>query len=238
MDNWRNVVYSFYLSSRSGQFTKIDEKDYESATLGYARIWDGVLPASVSTRCLDIGCGPGKFLYYLGKRGFSNIRGVDLSPENVEIARKRGLDVECADALSFLKETIDEGHTFGLISLQDVIEHFSKEDLVKLLTGVAEALEPNGILLIKTGNASSLLATSGRYIDFTHELMFTEESLRQVLLTTGFKEPEIILPSNRGFKNCIRRILKTILYWLIYRIIENRKVPRCIDFDILMIARK
>jgi len=238
MNNWRKTLYDSYLSSRCGQFIKVDERDYESAAKGYARIWDGVLPRSLSTPCLDIGCGPGKFLYYLRKQGFSNIQGVDLSPENVQVSQERGLDVKCGDALSFLNEAVKNGNRFGLINLQDVIEHLSKPDLVDLLILVTKALEPGGILLIKTGNASSLVASAGRYIDFTHELMFTEESLRQILLTVGFKEPKIIKISSRGLKNRVRRALKICLYWFIYRVVENRRMPRCIDFDILVVARR
>jgi 2-polyprenyl-3-methyl-5-hydroxy-6-metoxy-1,4-benzoquinol methylase len=177
-------------------------------------------------------------MYFLRKRGFSNVRGVDVSPENVVAAQRRGLDVECMDALSFLKEAIKNGDRFNLISLQDVIEHFSKPDLVDLLILVTKALEPGGILLIKTGNASSLVASAGRYIDFTHELMFTEESLRQILLTVGFKEPKIIEVPSQGFKNRVRRALKIGLYWFIYRVVENRRMPRCIDFDILVVAHR
>src|SRR6266852_8466542 len=52
---------------------------------------------------LEIGCGGGGLLAYLGRRGFSHAVGIDLSEEQVELARLRGVRAECGEALAYLR---------------------------------------------------------------------------------------------------------------------------------------
>ena len=40
-----------------------------------------------NSRIADIGCGPGHISYFLARRGLS-VRGVDLSPAMIELARR------------------------------------------------------------------------------------------------------------------------------------------------------
>ena len=57
---------------------------------------------------------------------------------------------------------------------------------------IFKALKHNGRLIVKTPNAANpILASSSRYFDFTHELLFTEESISQVLQITGFSQISI-----------------------------------------------
>src|SRR5688500_14420278 len=60
------------------------------------------LPADPRARILDLGCGDGELLLLLRERGYRDVEGIDVSVEQVERARARGLDVVRADALAFL----------------------------------------------------------------------------------------------------------------------------------------
>jgi len=238
MDNWRSLISWSYLSSHYGHLNALNDKAFESALASYGRTWDAFLPRRRSIACLDIGCGPGQFLHYLKRRGFSNVCGVDLSPENVRFARDKGFDVQCADALDFLHRALEKDERFGLISVHDLIEHLTKQEVVDLFVLIAKVLEPTGIVLVKTTNANSLIAGYAMYMDLTHELSFTEESLRQLFLSTGLTQYAVIRCRPKGIRNHIRRMLKLLLYWFVYRVIESRSMPKNIDLDILAWARR
>lgn len=68
----------------------------------------------------------------------------------------------------------------------DLIEHFTKSDIVDLMHLAHKTLKDGGVLLLRTPNAESPLF--GRfYNDFTHETPFTRSSLQQILTTVGFQ---------------------------------------------------
>src|SRR5690349_110334 len=67
-------------------------------------------------RVLEIGCGSGELLAFLQSRGFLNAHGIDISPEQVALARARGVDAEVGDALR-------TSGSYALIIAVDVLEH-------------------------------------------------------------------------------------------------------------------
>jgi SAM-dependent methyltransferase len=132
---------------------------------------------------LEIGCGSGGLLAYLERRGFSNASGIDISAEQVELARRRGVRVEQADALAYLRDHLSE---FDVILAVDVLEHFCRGELVELGPGLARALRPGGRLVVQTANAAGLFPRQVIYGDLTHLTIFTPESLGQLLRGAGF----------------------------------------------------
>lgn len=235
---WREEIYQVYLSKHYGHLNRLDTKGYELAVLNYARTWDHVLPGDRDARCLDIGCGAGQFLYYLRRRGFKDITGVDRSLENVELARGMGFTVIHQDAIQFLEEAQTMERRYGLISALDVIEHLTKQELWDLLNLACQVLEDGGCVLVKTVNACSLIGLYGRYMDLTHEMAFSEETLRQLFLSSGFTRLEIVQRVEQNLKGRVQRLVKRSVYWALYRLIEGRSVPRCIDFDITAVVWK
>lgn len=150
------------------------------------------LPADRSSRILEVGSGFGQFLAFTQSVGFTNVTGVDLSSENVEYCRSHGLSVKQADALDFLRDTDKQ---YDAIVMNDVIEHLKEEQLWEFLKLAKERLTPGGGLIIKTYNlANPIMGVHSRYINFTHETGWTEESMKQVLDVAGFTSIEV-LPS-------------------------------------------
>src|SRR6266516_2264173 len=82
-----------------------------------------------SAPVLEIGCGAGGLLAYLGRRGFSHAMGIDISAEQIELAQKRGIWAEEADAFDFLGSA---QRGFAAILAVDVFEHFSRNELLRL----------------------------------------------------------------------------------------------------------
>lgn len=147
-----------------------------------------------SARILELGCGHGRILSYLRERGFTNVKGVDISQEQIDLARNAGLDAECVDVFAYL-DTINpllskEGARGGLdcIIAIDFIEHFTKSEAMHLMKLVRSAMRPGATLLLQTPNAEGLFARQVMYGDLTHETIYSPGSLAQLLRTSGFKD--------------------------------------------------
>ncbi|MFN3739295.1 MAG: class I SAM-dependent methyltransferase [Thermodesulfovibrionales bacterium] len=147
------------------------------------------IPTSKDSKILDVACGAGHFLYFLIKEGYRNVYGIDISEKQLEIARNMGItSVERADLFEYLPNHPQE---YDLIVANDIIEHLKKEEIFNFLDLIWKALKPEGKAIISTCNASSLFGARSRYIDITHEVSFTPESLYEVLMVTGFNDIKI-----------------------------------------------
>ena len=144
----------------------------------------GDLPEDRSSPVLDVGCGFGFALRALRASGFSDLRGIEISRHQAEIARRGGFEVPVvSDSNAYLQEHRGQ---FGLILLLDVLEHVPMPAQIDLARAIREALRPGGRLIVTVPNANSPLAARWRYIDFTHSSSFTEHSLFFVLSNAGF----------------------------------------------------
>ena len=120
------------------------------------------LPFSEGTspRVLDVGCGTGAFLEFIGKRfPHPELWGIELDPERAARARARvpSATVVAADAREGLRRL--EGR-FDLITLWDVFEHLPEPAAV--LQQLGRLLSPEGRLYIQTIHEDSLLPRLGR----------------------------------------------------------------------------
>jgi SAM-dependent methyltransferase len=72
---------------------------------------------------LDLGCGPGYFLDNMKERGYTNVTGVTLSPEDIDMCKQKGHRIKQYD-ISFLPQKdgyYDESVDF--IFLRHALEH-------------------------------------------------------------------------------------------------------------------
>ena len=133
-----------------------------------------------SARILEVGCGPGALLAWLRSRGFENLQGIDASPGDVEFANRalgRALVVQ-GDARAFLESRPGE---FDLVIMKAFLEHVGKHDLLETVNATARCLSPKGRAVIDVPNMDWILAAHERYMDLTHEVGFTRESLLNLL---------------------------------------------------------
>jgi O-antigen chain-terminating methyltransferase len=138
---------------------------------------------------LDIGCGRGEFLSLLEESGIT-ARGVDLNEAMVEVCESRGLKAAAADALSYLCEQPD-GSLGGLFAAQ-VVEHLEPAYLTQLLDSAFDKLRPGAPIVLETINPACWFAFFESYIrDVTHERALHPDTLKFLLVATGFHEVAI-----------------------------------------------
>jgi SAM-dependent methyltransferase len=109
---------------------------------------------------LDIGCGRGEFLAMCREAGVT-ARGFDTNERSVSDLKRRKFDVslsgvpECFDGIS-------DG-SVGSILAAHVVEHLPVEILFAFYRESARVLRQDGLLMIETPNAESLLVTAADF---------------------------------------------------------------------------
>lgn len=140
---------------------------------------------------LDLGCGYGSFLFFLQSKEYENATGVDISAQEILVCKKffKSYNFLQEDILDFVLHT---SQRFDVIYLSHVIEHIKKENLFVFLDGVKRILNDGGLFLIVAPNSAAYFnAAANRYGDLTHEIGFTELSLRQALMVAGYNNIEV-----------------------------------------------
>ncbi len=202
MENWREELYKQYTTNK-GRGLKIQIPDCTF----YKNKIKPLLPKDKSIRILDLAAGHGDLLYCLKKDGYKNIKGIDLSEEEIKRGKEIGVEELVKDDIfKFLAKTEE---TFDVIFLMDILEHLKRDAFFNLLKTVKKKLKNSGMLIIQVPNAEGIFGMRIRYGDLTHELAFTRNSLLQAITTTGFKKINFyeISPIKKGFKGHFRFIL-------------------------------
>lgn len=213
--NYRSVLYKDYYQNQSGRAFKlqIEEKMINDAKLFSAEILP-FLPTNKNITILDIGCGFGSLVKLLKDNGYKNITGIDLSESQVAIARQFGLtEVEVNDINNFLSS---KEEYYDVITGVDIIEHFSKDELIELLTIIKRSLKPSGIAIFRTPNNDAPFATIYSRGDFTHENYMNASSAEQLMLGMGFKEI-VVKNSHILVAGFIKEIIRNII-WKLYTV--------------------
>jgi SAM-dependent methyltransferase len=153
------------------------------------RLLAGRLPPLRNTPALDVGCGMGFAMLYLGEEGFDPVEGIDVDPGQVQSCLDKGLAAYLVeDSVHFVDQRAEQ---YGLILAMDVLEHLVQADQLALTRVLHKALLPGGHFICSVPNANSSVAMRQRYNDFTHYSSFTEESLDFLLYHAGFRQIEI-----------------------------------------------
>ena len=190
-------------------------------------------------RILELGCGSGYLLQFLRGEGYDNLFGIDISEQQIEKARTRGLKVENADTFEFFSANKTK---YDVVFALDFIEHFYKDELLDLFTGINNTMEKNGILIIHTPNGQGLFPGRNIYGDLTHLTIFSPNSLTQILKITGFDDIKFFEtgPVSKNFVGFIRLVLWKIVKLIVklIRIIETGGKEDIISQDFVCSARK
>ena len=136
-------------------------------------------------RVLDAGCGEGHVARLFARHG-ARVVAADISPRLLEHARQ--LEARDPHGIEFVQADLARGlpsHTgaFDLATANMMLDDC--KDLAGVLTGIADALKPNGRLLLSMNNPYAL-AARGKVDHY-----FASETLSQ---TFGTDRPEVEVP--------------------------------------------
>jgi 2-polyprenyl-3-methyl-5-hydroxy-6-metoxy-1,4-benzoquinol methylase len=221
-------IWDTYRSTTFNAVNNLNKEEFESISKYYNRIYGKLLPTDKMLKILDMGCGAGHFLYYLDKMGYKNYNGIDISLDQVEFVKTNITEkVEIADAFNYLSDMKEK---YDLIVCNDLIEHIRKERLIEIVELMNGALKPNGMVILKTPNMSAPFASISRYIDITHEIGFTEESLTQLLKIGGFQRVDIYPKmGDNGIKRRLSWVGLKLIYLICGRTPPNVLAPNLIE---------
>lgn len=208
---YRKAFYEDYHSTQSGRRS---HRDIEAQILEEKRrfrveVLKLLKNVDKNDWILDLGCGNGSLLQMLHDDGYEKLTGIDISKEQVVIAKSRtNLDIRCSDAETFLKSV---EVSYQCIMAMDVIEHLDKNELLQLIQLLYQKLNPGGIAIFRTPNMDGLHSNSYAYGDYTHECLLNPSSAKQLGLVAGFRVVEIY-ESNMATSNFLKEIMRKILF--------------------------
>ena len=211
---YRKVLYANYHTTQSGRASLTSA---EALFLREKRQFESeILPllqsVSKSARIFDMGCGSGSLLKGLKDAGYTNVIGMDLSEEQVTMAHEFGVsEVVLGDAMQFFRSSEEQ---FDVITGMDIIEHFTKDELVELLQLIQSKLKKGGMAIFRTPNMDAPIATAFAIGDFTHENYLNASSAEQVMLSCGFVDVNV-KPSFMRVNGFLKEGLRGILYRLL-----------------------
>jgi predicted TPR repeat methyltransferase len=214
MDKYKKIIYDNYISTHNRNL--YGENSLARIKVPAIRHYYGRhMPEDKNSRILEIGCGDGYFVHHLQQLGYENTWGVDVSPEQIERGRELEINnLRCGDFIEFLSNNEEE---FDVIVAKDVIEHFTKEEAFEILLLINKNLKKGGRFLMQVPNGQGFFYSSIFYGDYTHEMAYTESSISQVMLNTGFSSVQCFPtgPVPYGVKSGIRYVLWS---WLVLRL--------------------
>ncbi len=216
----QKLVYADYGDHyQRGNVIKIDEPPGKK----FLNDMNELLLPYLSTRpapskMIDVGCGTGHLLYWAQRKFKCECTGVDLSAAQIEAAGKVVPDaaLHLGDAYEYLR---DHPNTFDLILCFDLIEHIPGDDnLLDFVVAARNSLTSGGSFICRTPNGASLLASYSRYLDLTHQRVFTSQSIIQLLRVAGFSEMELIPIRVSSRSGKLRRIVEDLVHKGVYKL--------------------
>jgi SAM-dependent methyltransferase len=156
---------------------------------GYAQLYDldhGSLDADLmmieqhaalcGSPILELGCGTGRALLPLARQGY-RVTGVDISPQMLEIARRKIEAEGLADRVTLVEQdmrqlALDGRFNLAFVAVNSFMHLLTVDDQMAALSRIREHLEPGGRLVLDLFNPDL-----GRLLDFRGQV-----SLDKVLI--------------------------------------------------------
>jgi len=228
MESAAEKYYAFQTTAR-GLLTKENlEERFSKLALWYGCFLEGNLPrASANAKLLDIPCGSGNLLYFLRRKGYQNLVGVDADPKQVDLALLLDLPAIEGDAFTYLLNKISQ---HDCIFSLDFLEHLSHDQTVNFLELCFNSLKSGGRLIVRTSCADGLFGAHDRYNDLTHKWGMTSNVLKTLFEMVGYTSVVILdeRPQPYNFINRLRLMVyyPTILISSLWLILLGLNPPR------------
>lgn len=210
-DNYRTRIYATYVQARERPLAPPTLAGLAPRAPYLRKLIREHFPEDKNSAIVDLGCGHGALIHFAREQGYHNVRGVDGSAEQVAAAKRLGIKgVHEGDVMETLHSMTDASQ--DAVIAFDMIEHFTKSELIPLVDEVHRVLKPGGRWIVHVPNAESPFGGRIRYGDFTHELAFTRISLDQLLRASGYAQVDCFedRPVPHGLKSLTRASLWTV----------------------------
>jgi SAM-dependent methyltransferase len=220
MKETRARLYKCYVTTHVQPDARLILEELRRRAPYIRRLIHDWFPPDKGASVLDLGCGYGAVLYYLKQLGYSNLRGVDGSPEQVTIAQRLGLHfVELHEAMDVLKCSRD--NSYDILIAFDLLEHLTKDEAIDLVGEAFRILTHGGRLLVHVPNGEAIFSGAVVYGDLTHQTALTRRSIGQLMRVAGFERIHVRedSPTIHGVASAARWIAWKVfrsLYRLIY----------------------
>lgn len=160
------------------------ERGYSSFGKFYKANYGRYLPATREGKVLVVSCGPGYFVDYLQKLGFTDVTGIDSDEVKVRHALSRGLPCKFATAFEYLGNS---SQIYDTIICEQELNHLTKPEMLAFLRLIYSRISPGGRLICHGLNgANPIVGAETLAQNFDHFNTFTSYSLTQVLEHSGF----------------------------------------------------
>jgi SAM-dependent methyltransferase len=207
--DWKSAFYAAYVSSGQAVDTGEPAEAMFRPRMAYLNgLIASHIPPDRNIRILDLACGPGALLYALGRAGYADIAGVDVSEEQIAVARRMGIATATCNSLEGFLDEQDAG-SVDVVTAIDILEHLTRAEIMGVLASIRRVLKPGGRCVAHVPNAEGLFGMQIRFGDITHELAFTQSSAAQVFRVAGFSQVRCFEDNPRvhGVKSLVRRVL-------------------------------
>lgn len=162
------------------------------------------------SRILELGCGVGEFSEFMAKKGYKNVTAVDVSAENIALAKRAGVNALVGNVAASEGILNDSAPKFDLIVFSHTVEHILM--MRQAMQNVRNLLAKDGILFIEVPDAAQYSNVDmPPYFFFTYEHLvhFTTETLKN--LSSAF---ELTLLQSKTYLKCDR-------YYVLYGIFRS-----------------
>jgi 2-polyprenyl-3-methyl-5-hydroxy-6-metoxy-1,4-benzoquinol methylase len=215
-----------------------------SNRLYYDDNYRSLLPHEHDAPILDLGCGQGDFVRYLSDLGFRNVTAVDRESEVIPALRQLpGVTSKMAEATAGTVEHHPGG--WALIVAKQMIYYFDRRDAPSFVAALAEALAPEGRLVVEVFNGALLSSRFTELKDPGILTAYTENGLRRLLEQNGFTVEHLFGAISRrsGLNGALYSIARA-LWFRLYRLLlivergRDDELPRISSKSIIAVARR
>ena len=120
---------------------------------------------------LDIGCGTGALTIRAARRG-ATVKGIDVNPEMLDIAKARARRAGIEDNIEFRETGVaeldsEQSESFDIVMSSLCFSELSEEELGYTFAQIRRVLKPNGLLIVSdeikpSGHVNRVVLSLGR----------------------------------------------------------------------------